>query len=88
MKGGTVTKLDYSKLSEKSTIEDVSVWRKVGDVILKTNTNAHKSGMIKFTAKTLDEIVEMANFIQENIEVLDENGQNMNMFWFDAERLR
>lgn len=88
LKGGTVTKLDYSKLSEKSTIEDVSVWRKVGDVILKTNTNAHKSGMIKFTAKTLDEIVEMANFIQENIEVLDENGQNMNMFWFDAERLR
>lgn len=88
LKSGTIGKIDDSAISGMSNIDDISMMRKVGDVILPTNTNSHKSGMIKFTAKDFDELTDTISFINDNFIVLDEDGNDMLMYRFDPERLR
>lgn len=84
---GTVQKVEYSKLRERQNIYDVFVWKKPGDVILATGTNAHKSGMIKFVAQDAEEVIDTINFIRENLIITDTNGQNMCMMRLDVAKL-
>lgn len=87
LKAGIIAKMEISKLLERWNVEDVSMMRNVGDVINDVGTNYHKSGMIRFTAKDYKEIKETIEFINENIEILDNHGENMLMYRFDANRL-
>ncbi len=87
LKEGTIGKIDFSKLEDNTNIDDISIWRKAGDIILATGTNAHKSGMIKFSAKTLDEAVETIRTIQQKLIIEDTDGNNMFLTKFNPERL-
>lgn len=87
LNAGTVGSVEYSGLHQNENIYDIAIWRKPGDVILSTGTNAHKSGMIKFTASSTQEIVDTIHFIRENLSIKDENGSNMCMLRLDANRL-
>ncbi len=87
LKAGTIKKLDYSGLNKCTNINDISIWRKAGDVIKDTGTNAHKSGMIKFSAKNLEEVEKTIKFIQKNIIAEDESSNSMFMKLFDTKRL-
>lgn len=87
LKGGKIAKIDYSKLEAVENIEDVSVWKSVGDVIKETGTNAQKAGMIKFSAKSMEEVKSTVQYIHENLIVEDEDGNNMKMKPFNIQRL-
>ena len=87
LKAGKIAKTDYSKLKELDNIDDISVWKKPGDTIYNTGTNAQKAGMIKFSAKNMDEVKRTVQFIHENLIVEDENGNSMKMKLFDTKRL-
>ena len=50
-------------------------------------TNVHKSGMIKFTADTLDGVKQFVHFIQTHLHIEDENGNNMLFDEFDTSRM-
>lgn len=87
LKAGTIGMIDYDKLKNMSEIDDISIWRKSGDVIANTGTNAHKSGMIKFTVKNLKEIIPTIEKIQKNVIVSDINGEDMCFKRFNPKRL-
>ncbi len=87
LRAGNIARLDYSKIKDCTNINDISIWKKSGDVIQNTGTNAHKSGMIKFSAKTLDEVKKTTRFLQENIIAENEFKESMLMRLFDVERL-
>ena len=87
LKEGTINKIDASNIETMPNIDDVSIWRSPGDTILATGTNAHKAGMIKFSAKTLDEVQETVKYIQQNLIIEDTDGNNMFLTKFDPQRL-
>ncbi len=87
LKPGTVGTVNYGKLYEHKKMEDISIWRKEGDTVLSTGTNAHKSGMIKFTASDYQEILDTIDFIRSNLVIKDEDGQDMCMYRLDTSRL-
>lgn len=87
LKEGVIKKIDYSKLDENHSIEDISVWKKEGDIVHTTGTNTHKCGMIKFSAKTVLEVEKIIRFIKKYLIIENENGQSMLVKDFDLCRL-
>ena len=87
LKAGEIGKIEYDSLFSCPNIQDVSIWRKKGDIVQDTGTNAHKSGMIKFSAQNLEEVREIIQLIQENVIVEDSQGKSMLMKAFEVERL-
>jgi len=87
LKEGTIGKIDYSALIGHPAIDDISIWRKSGDSILPTGTNAHKSGMIKFSAKTLEDVESIVREIQKKLIIEDTEGNPMALTKFSPERL-
>ena len=87
LKAGTISKIDYSKLDFLKNIDDISIWKRVGDVIPHTGTNAQKAGMIKFSAKDMNDVKSTVQYIHENLIVENENGENMKMKAFNIQRL-
>lgn len=84
---GKITKLDYEELKDASGIEDIYFTKQLGDVVSDRATNVHKSGMIKFTADTLDGVKQFVHFIQTHLHIEDENGNNMLFDEFDTSRM-
>ena len=84
---GKITRLDYSELEGAKGIEDIYFTKQLGDVVSNRATNVHKSGMIKFSADTLDEAKRLIHFIQSHLHIEDEYGNNMLFEEFDASRL-
>lgn len=84
---GTITKLDYEELKGVEGIEDIYFTKQVGDVVSSRATNVHKSGMIKFSADTLDEAKRLVHLIQTHLHIEDENGNSMLFDEFDTSRL-
>ena len=84
---GKITKLDYEELKGVKGIEDIYFTKQLGDVVSDRATNVHKSGMIKFSADTLDEVKRIIHFIRIHLHIEDENGNNMLFEEFDSSRL-
>lgn len=84
---GKIAKLDYTKLVGAKGIEDIYFTKQVGDVVSARKTNVHKSGMIKFSASSLDEVRQLVHFIQTHLHILDEEGKSMLFDEFDSSRL-
>lgn len=84
---GKITKLDYSELEGAEGIEDIYFTKQLGDVVSDKATNVHKSGMIKFSADTIDEAKRLVHFIQNHLHIEDENGNNMLFDEFDTSRM-
>ena len=55
---------------------------------MEFSTNTHKCGMIKFHAKTVEEIYETVRDIHEKVLILDEQGSSMLMNRFEGDWLR
>ena len=84
---GKITKLDYEELKGIKGIEDIYFTKQLGDVVSDRATNVHKSGMIKFSAETIDEVKQLVHFIQTHLHIEDEYGNNMLFEEFDTSRL-
>ncbi len=87
LSSGTIGVIDTGNLPNVKNIDDISIWRKPGDVVPSTGTNAHKTGMIKFSAKTLDQVAETVDTIYKNLIIKDTDGNNMFMTKFAPKRL-
>ena len=85
--GGTIGKIDYSSLIGITNIFDISIHRRVGNIIPENGTNAQKLGMVKFTGNTIEDIIDTIHFIQQNLVVEDNRGQNMLLKPFNPLRL-
>jgi len=86
--GGTIGNIDYSSLVGINDIFDISLLREVGNIIPEDGTNAQKLGMVKFTGNTIEDIIAMIGFIQHNLTVKDNRGQNMLFKPFNPLRLK
>lgn len=84
---GKITRLDYDELKGVKGIEDIYFTKQLGDIVSNRATNVHKSGMIKFSADTLEEAKQMVHFIQTHLHIEDESGNNMLFDEFDTSRL-
>lgn len=84
---GTVGTVEYSGLIGKKGIDDICILRQPGTVIVEDGTNRQKALLVKCSAGSLDEIVDLIHFIQENMHVLDTEGKDMTLTPFNTERL-
>ncbi len=84
---GKITKLDYEELKCINGIEDIYFTKQLGDVVSDRATNVHKSGMIKFSADTLDEVKRLVHYIQIHLHIEDENGNSMLFEEFNTSRM-
>ena len=84
---GKITKMEYEELKGVKGIDDIYFTKQLGDVVSDRATNVHKSGMIKFSADTLNEVKQLVHFIQTNLHIEDENGASMLFEEFDVSRL-
>lgn len=84
---GTVGAVIHDKLIGKEGIDDICILRQPGIAIVEDGTNRQKASLIKFSADTLDEIVETIHFIQKNMKILDTDGNDMTLMPFDTKRL-
>lgn len=85
--GGTVGSVQYENLVGKKEIDDICILRQPGTVIVEDGTNRQKGLMVKFSADTLDEIVDLIHYVQANMQVLNTEHQDMTLMPFDANRL-
>lgn len=85
---GVIGKIDYSLLSNIDNIDDISINQVVGNKVIENGTNAQKAGMIKFSAKSIEEIIETIKKIENSVRVEDIEGNDMIIPMFDADRLR
>lgn len=86
--GGTIGKIDYPALIGIKDIIDISIHRKEGNIIPENGTNVQKLGMMKFTGSTIEDIIDTIHFIQHNLVVEDNRGQNMLLKPFNPTRLK
>ena len=84
---GKIAKLDYEELKTEQSIEDIYFTKQPGDIVSDRATNVHKSGMIRFSADTLDEVKRLVHFIQTHLRIEDEQGNNMLFDEFDTSRM-
>lgn len=84
---GKIARMEYEELKDKKGIEDIYLTKRVGDIVSDRATNVHKSGLIKFSADTLDEVKELVHFIQTHLHIEDEYGNDMLFDEFDTSRL-
>lgn len=85
--GGTVGSVSYDGLIGKAGIDDICILRQPGTVIVEDGTNRQKALLVKCTADSMDEIVELIHYIQDNMKILDTQGKNMTLVPFNTARL-
>ena len=84
---GIVGTVEYEKLISKQEIFDICILRQPGSIIVEDGTNRQKALMIKFSANTLNGIVELIHCVQNSIKILDTEGNDMTLLPFNTERL-
>lgn len=84
---GTVGTVSYDGLIGKKGIDDISILRQPGTVIVEDGTNRQKALMVKFSADTREEIVDLIHDIQKHMVVLDTEGKDMRLLPFNTDRL-
>ena len=84
---GTVGSVSYDGLINKEGIDDICILRQPGTVIVEDGTNRQKALLVKFSADTLPQIVDMIHEIQANMKVLNTEGADMTLMPFRTDRL-
>lgn len=84
---GTIGTVEYDGLIGKKGIDDICILRQPGTVVVEDGTNRQKALLVKCSADTLDEIVELIHFIQANMKVLNTQGEDMTLMPFNTDRL-
>ena len=85
--GGTVGKVEYAPLIGKEGIDDICLLKHVGSVVDENGTNGQKAMLVKVSAGTIPEIIDMIHFIQSNTVIEDTERRNMLLRPFDPNRL-
>ena len=85
--GGTVGEVSYEGLIGKEGIDDICILRQPGTVIVEDGTNRQKALLVKFSAKTLEEVTDMIHYIQANMKIRDTEGNDMVLTPFNTDRL-
>lgn len=88
LQGGTLSRIDMGDLLDQAGIEDISLRKKPGSVILGTGTNEQKAMMIKMTARDMDTMIDQILLAQKTVIMEDQAGANMLMPPFDTDRLK
>ena len=84
---GTVGSVSYEPLTQVDWIDDICVLRQPGTVIIEDGTNRQKALMVKFSAPTLPEVIDRIHFVQENMKVLNTEGEDITLMPFNTDRL-
>ena len=84
---GTVGVVSYEGLLGKKGIDDICILRQPGFVIVEDGTNRQKALLVKCSANTLQEIVDLIHYIQQNMKVLNTEGADMTLKPFNTDRL-
>lgn len=84
---GTIAKLEYDKISSHPNINDLDVRCVVGQSFIDDGSTGQCIMKMKLIAETPLEMSELVKYIQANVTVEDENGNNMLFKPFDATRL-
>ena len=84
---GRIARIDCDALSSVKGIDEIYLTKQVGDVVPDRATNVHKSGLIKFSADTLDEAKALVHCIHTNLHIEDEHGRSMLFKEFDTSRM-
>ena len=84
---GTVGTVSYEGLLGKKGIDDICILRQPGMKIVEDGTNRQKALLVKCSADTMDEIVDLIHDIQENMKVLNTEGEDMTLMPFNTDRL-
>lgn len=85
---GVIGKIEYDGLEKIKEIDDITLKKSVGAHILKNGTNQQKAMMIKMSADTIPEIIQLITHVQKIVKIEDINGKNMLLPAFDVNRLR
>ena len=85
--GGTVGKVDYTPLTGRAEMDDICLLKQAGSVVEENGTNGQKAMLVKFSAGTMPEIIDLIHFIQANTVIEDREGRNMLLTPFDTDRL-
>ena len=87
IKAGTIGEIEKDGLKNIPNIYDIFFTKQVGSKIPEGHTNAKKTFLIKFTAKTLEEVALTIKKIQDNIRITDTEGKDMLLHKFNPSRL-
>lgn len=85
--GGTVGEVAYGGLIGREGIDDICILRQAGVEIVEDGTNRQKALMVKFSADSMEKVVEQIRFIQNHMTVRDTDGRNMLLIPFNTDRL-
>lgn len=86
--GGTIAKIECEALRENAHIEDVTILKKPGAVVVEDGTNRQKAMLVKMSADTLEEICALIDAAQQSIAITDTEGKSMLLKAFDTRRLQ
>lgn len=84
---GTVGSVSYDNLVGKPEIDDICILRQPGTVIVEDGTNRQKALLVKFSANSLEQVEEIIHYIQDNMHVLNTEGDDMTLIPFNTKRL-
>ena len=85
--GGTIKKVDYSLLIGNENVDDIEVLKVPGNLVIEDGTNKQKAMVVKVSAKTLSEIIDLIDYVQAHVIIEDTEGKNMLIKPFDTKRL-
>lgn len=81
---GIVSKIDIDKVLEQKDIQISTLKVQVGNQMTESGTSGQKLFQFLIEADTVEKVKERIKFIQDNITVEDENGDNMLFKPFDS----
>lgn len=87
LKSGVIGRIDYEKIKNQPEIYDIFISKIVGNKIVANGTTGQKAGMIKFSSDSVEKLIDITHFIQDNIKIEDETGKNMILYQFYPEHL-
>ena len=86
--GGTVANADFSRLEGVEGIEDIHIWARPGRVFKEDGTTQQKAFTCKLSGDNIRDIIRLIRFVQENIRVEDENGNDLLFERFDVNQIQ
>ena len=84
---GMVGKVDFENIKGHKGIEDIYVEARVGKKFVEDGTTGQKAISVRLKGENIDDIAKLITFVQSNVFIEDENGNNMLFEDFNVERL-
>ena len=82
--GGKIGKIAFHGDPERKGLENIRLRKAKGTVIREDGTTQQSAFSFKLSASSIEEMVELIHYCQENAELTDENGRNLLFLPFDT----